>query len=69
MPACQALSCQSVRSSGNTADQAVNIVAKAARAAQNWSSQDMAHFRACPRSAFDGRRLPSLQCALFRRVK
>jgi uncharacterized protein YoaH (UPF0181 family) len=30
-----------VRSSGNTADQAVNIVAKAARAAQNWSNQGM----------------------------
>jgi uncharacterized protein YoaH (UPF0181 family) len=41
MPACHALSCQSVRSSGNTADQAVNIVAKAARAAQNSSNQSM----------------------------
>jgi hypothetical protein len=33
--------CQSVRSSGSTADQAVNMVAKAARAAQNSSSQIM----------------------------
>ena len=41
MPACHALICQSVRNSGSTADQAVNMVAKAARAAQNWSSQSM----------------------------
>jgi uncharacterized protein YoaH (UPF0181 family) len=42
MPACQAAICQSVLSSGSTADQAVNMVAKAARAAQNSSSQSMA---------------------------